>query len=52
MWKNYLRTLAQAEGIEEPSDDDLRRIDRGRKGKKVSNDTWESPVDGMPGLPG
>jgi transposase len=45
-WKNYLRTLAQAEGIEEPSDDDLRRIDRGRKGKKVSNETWESPVDG------
>ena len=45
-WKNYLRTLAQAEGIEEPSDDDLRRIDRGRKDKKVSNETWKSPVDG------
>jgi transposase len=45
-WKNYLRTLAQAEGIEDPSDDDLRRIDRGRKDKKVSNETWESPVDG------
>jgi len=45
-WKNYLRTLAQAEGIENPSDDDLRRIDRGRKDKKVSNEVWESPVDG------
>lgn len=45
-WKNYLRTLAQAEGIEDPSDEDLRRIDRGRKDKKVSNETWESPVDG------
>ena len=45
-WKNYLRTLAQAEGIEEPTDDDLRRIDRGRKEKKVSNETWESPTDG------
>ena len=41
--KNYLRTLAQAEGIEDPSDDDLRRIDRGRKDKKVSNETWEKP---------
>jgi len=45
-WRNYLRTLAQAEGIEDPSADDLRRIDRGRKDKKVSNETWESPVDG------
>jgi len=44
-WKNYLRTLAQAEGIEDPDDDHLRRIDRGRKDKKVSNETWESPVD-------
>ncbi|MCW5560079.1 MAG: transposase, partial [Verrucomicrobiae bacterium] len=45
-WKNYLRTLAQAEGIENPSEEDLRRINRGRRDKKVSNETWESPVDG------
>lgn len=45
-WKNYLRALAQAEGIENPSDDDLRRIDRGRKGMKVSDEDWERPVGG------
>ncbi|MBL9137515.1 MAG: transposase, partial [Verrucomicrobiales bacterium] len=44
-WKDYLRKLAAAEGIEEPTDDDLRRLDRQRKGKKVSNEDWESPSD-------
>jgi transposase len=44
-WKDYLRTLAQAEGMENPTDDDLRRLDRGRTGKKVSNEHWESPSD-------
>jgi len=44
-WKNYLRSLAQAEGIAEPTEEDLRRIDRGRKEKKVSNEQWESPND-------
>jgi transposase len=31
---------------EEPSADELRRFDRQRKDKKVSNDEWESPSDG------
>lgn len=44
-WKEFLRTLAQAEGIENPSDEDLRRLDRGRKDKKVSNEEWENPHD-------
>ena len=44
-WKEFLRELASAEGIENPSDDDLRRLDRGRKGKKVSNQDWENPHD-------
>lgn len=44
-WKEFLRTLAKAEGIENPTDDDLRRIDRGRKDKKVSNKEWENPYD-------
>ena len=44
-WKEFLRTLAQAEGIEHPTDDDLRRLDRGRKDKKVSNEEWENPHD-------
>jgi transposase len=44
-WKQYLRRLAQAEGIENPTDEELRRMDRGRKDKKVSNEQWESPSD-------
>ena len=44
-WKQYLRGLAQAEGIEHPTEEDLRRLDRGRKDKKVSNEQWKSPTD-------
>jgi transposase len=44
-WKEYLRGLAQAEGIENPTEEDLRRLDRGRKDKKVSNQQWASPTD-------
>ena len=44
-WKEYLRRLAAAEGIEDPSDEDLRRLDRRRKGKKVSNKEWQSATD-------
>jgi hypothetical protein len=44
-WKQYLQGLAQAEGIENPTEADLRRLDRARKDKKVSNEQWESPTD-------
>jgi transposase len=44
-WKEYLRGLAKAEGIENPTEEDLRRLDRSRKDKKVSNKQWESPTD-------
>jgi transposase len=44
-WQQYLRRLAQAEGIEEPTEEDLRRLDRGRKDKKVPNQQWQSPTD-------
>ncbi len=44
-WMKYLRRLAQAEGMEHPTDEDLRRFDRKRKGKKVSNAEWASPID-------
>jgi transposase len=44
-WKEFVRALAKAEGIENPTDEDLRRIDRGRKDKKVSNEEWENPHD-------
>jgi len=43
-WKAYLRRLAKEEGIEDPSDEDLRRFDKKRK-KKVSNQQWASKTD-------
>jgi len=33
------------EADEEPSDNDIRRFDKGRKGKKVSNEDWVAPND-------
>jgi transposase len=44
-WKTYLRGLAAEAGIENPTDEELRRFDKTRKDKKVSNDEWESPHD-------
>jgi transposase len=43
-WKEYLKRLMADEGIENPSDEDIRRFDKKRK-KKVSNKEWESPID-------
>lgn len=44
-WKQYLQGLAKAEGIEHPTEEDLRRLDRSRPDKKVSNEQWQSPTD-------
>ena len=44
-WKEYLRGLAKADGLENPTEEDLIRMDRKRKDKKVSNQQWESPTD-------
>ena len=44
-WKEYLKHLAEEAGIEDPTDEDLRRFDKKRKGKKVSNQDWVSPSD-------
>ena len=44
-YQAYLTKLAQAEGIAEPTAEDLRRFDRQRKDKTCSNDDWQSPVD-------
>ena len=44
-WKEYLRRLAEEAGIEDATDEDLRRFDQKRKGKKVSNQDWVSPSD-------
>ena len=37
--------MAQESGIETPTTEDLVRLDRKRKGKKLSNSDWESPTD-------
>ncbi len=44
-WKTYLRGLAAEAGIENPTDEELRRFDKKRTDKKVSNDDWQSPSD-------
>ena len=43
-WKEYLKRLAAEEGIEDPTDEELRRFDKNRP-KKVSNKEWQSPTD-------
>jgi transposase len=43
-WKTYVRGLAAAEGLENPTDEELRRFDKKRK-KKTSNKDWESATD-------
>ena len=44
-WTQYLTRLAQAEGIEEPTAEDLARYDKKRKDKKVGNEQWQSRTD-------
>jgi transposase len=45
-WNDYLRRLLkEQEGVENPTDEDLRRFDRQRKDKRVSNEEWMSPTD-------
>ena len=43
-YKEYLRTLLKDEGVENPSDEDLRKFDKNRK-KTCSNEEWESATD-------
>jgi len=43
-YEEYLKGLAQAEGIESPTREQLSRLDRKRK-KKASNKDWMSPSD-------
>ena len=44
-WQAMLERLAAESGIATPSVDQLRQFDRMRKGKKVSNAEWASPID-------
>jgi transposase len=44
-WKEYLTRLAKEAGIDNPTDEDLRRFDKKRTDKKVSNEDWQSSTD-------
>ena len=43
-WKAYVRGLAVADGLENPTDEELRRFDKKRK-KTTSNTDWKSATD-------
>jgi transposase len=48
-WRQYVIRLMREEGViqpdEEPSDEEVRRYDKKRKNKKVSNEEWVSETD-------
>ena len=48
-WKAYVTRLMQEEGVLEkdhkPTDEEVRRYDKGRKNKRVSNEEWASASD-------
>ena len=44
-YREMLTRMAKESGIETPTAQDLIRLDRARRGKKLSNAEWESPTD-------
>ena len=44
-WRSYLRQLAAGAGLDNPTDEELRRFDRRRPNEKVSNEGWVPPSD-------
>ena len=48
-WKQYVTRLMREDGMiepdEEPTDEEVRRYDKKRKNKRVSNEEWMSPTD-------
>jgi transposase len=48
-WNAYVTRLMREDGTiepdEQPIDEDIRRYDKKRKNKRVSNDDWQSPSD-------
>jgi IS5 family transposase len=48
-WKQYVTRLMREDGTlqpdSEPTDEEIRRYDKKRKNKRVSNDEWMSPND-------
>ena len=45
-YPDYVKRLAKEAGIDNPTAEDARRLDRKRKGKKTSNKDWRSTTDG------
>ena len=44
-YREMLKRMAAESGIETPTTEDLVRLDRRRKGKRLSNAEWQSPTD-------
>jgi hypothetical protein len=44
-YREMLIRMAREIGIETPTADDLVRLDRAHKGKRLSNSDWENPTD-------
>src|SRR4029077_4245180 len=48
-WRAYVVRLMREEGLieeeQETTDEEVRRFDKGRKTKRVSNDDWQSSTD-------
>jgi transposase len=48
-WQEYLTKLMREAGLigrdDTPGIDEMKRFDKSRKGKKVSNEDWQSPTD-------
>jgi transposase len=48
-WRTYVAGLMKEQGVveqdAEPTDEEVRRFDKRRKNKKVSNEDWESKTD-------
>jgi hypothetical protein len=45
IYRDTLTQMAKESGIDTPGADDLVRLDRTRKGKKLSNEEWMSKTD-------
>jgi hypothetical protein len=49
-WTEFVTRLMREEGVidaaQEPTAEEVRRFDKKRKGKRVSNDEWQSSTDG------
>jgi transposase len=41
----YVKALCEKSGIEAPTAEDAQRMDRSRKGKRTSNEDWQSSTD-------